>query len=100
MSEHLDPWKFIYIIEHFAHGCEFMLFTKSEHLDAAKAGNPADVRHICGDVSYGEGSSWTEFGPMLQNNPICDDNILSERQDIVPWKTKADFNTFVKFLET
>ena len=100
MSKHLEPWKFVYIIEHYADGCEFMLFTDREHLDAYKSGDPADVRHVGGDVAFGEGSSWTEFGPMLKNNPICDDNILAERQDIVPWKSKAEFDTFVQSLES
>jgi hypothetical protein len=100
MSKHLTPWKYIFLFDVDDNGCEFALFTDQEHLDAYKAGDPMDVRYVEGDVAYGEGSSWNEFGPRLKNNPFCDDNILAERQDIVPWKSKAEFDAFVQSLET
>ena len=89
----IDPkWTTIVLLDESEdEGCEFQLFLSEEDAHAyTRAEGP---HHIGGDVAFGEGSSWTEFGPTKG-----DDNILAECRDVVPWKTKEAFYSWVSTL--
>jgi hypothetical protein len=92
-----DPkWTCIHILDDWGDGAEFQLFQKPEDLTAYTQGeSPA---HVTGDVGFGEGSSWTEFGEGRTDDPYCDDNIVCEAQNIVPWKTKTAFDAWAATL--
>lgn len=96
MSKRLAPWKFVTLLDADDGGCEFQLFKTAEDAAAIRQGKtPA---HVGGDVAFGEGSSWTEFGAGVTDNPLCDDNIVCERENVAPWKSKGAFDAWVATL--
>jgi hypothetical protein len=96
MSKRLAPWKFVTLLDVSEDGCEFQLFKTAEDAQAIRKGKlPA---YVGGDVAYGEGSSWTEYGAGVTDDPYCDDNVVCERENVAPWKSKEAFDAWVAAL--
>lgn len=76
-------------------GEEYQLFKSKE--DCYNYYNKGIIpAYVQFDVEFEKGSSWIEFGGGVTQNPYCDDNIVYETENIVPWQSE----NFFKWIST